>query len=119
MCAKSGRSLDDLCHSDEGGCKLYYTKRNVTPIEHRGMLQAALMLRARYNAGLDLKIDLYPFWAIQAYLTANSVINQAENERTENGGEESNDMALKGKGDSGAFSAIYEFMQERGLREKE
>lgn len=120
MCAKTGRTLEEYCHDGKSGCKLYHTKKGTTPVEMRGMLQAAYMLRARHQAGLDKHIDYYPYWAEQAYLVANAVIQQVENERTESdGSEDENSFMLTGKGDSGAFSAIYEFMQERGLRAKE
>jgi len=73
----------------------------------------------RREGKLNLYESLYPHWAIMAYMVANSVMQQVEQEHHENQGEDKeNNLALKGKGDSGAFSAIFDYMQENNLKRK-
>lgn len=119
-CARTGRTLEDYCHEAAGGCDLYFTKAGVTPLEFRGMMQAVYMLRARQNGKLDLYQHLYPYWAEQAYMLGNQVFSQVESEKMETDEDNKpNQFALTGKGDSGAFSAIYEYMNENRLKPRE
>lgn len=98
---------------------MYFTKAGITPIEFRGMMQAVFILRAKRNGKLKLHEELFPHWAEQAYMLGNAVFNQVEQEEMESvGGEGESDFALKGKGDSGAFSAIFDYMQESDARSK-
>lgn len=83
------------------------------------MLQAFTILRSRRKSKLKLHNDLYPYWVEQAYITGNSVMLKVQQEQYDEKDDASeNDFAIKGKGDSGAFSVIYEYMRENQLRAK-
>lgn len=113
-CARMGRSLDEFCRPVESGCKLYWTKDGVIPLEYRGMMQAVSILRAKEKAGLEKHEHLFPYWAIRTYLLANQIFMQIEMEQTESDDDQpaGNAFAITGKGDSGAFKDIFEYMQE-------
>jgi hypothetical protein len=70
---------------------------------------------------LEMREDQMPYWSIQAYTIANHVFTRTENERAESGddSDSSNSMALTGPGDSGAFGAIWQYMEENKLKAKE
>ncbi len=116
-CIKRGRKLDDICHSDteNGGCRLYWTKPGTTPLEYAGFIEAVNTCRARNEAGLDLASYPIPGWAEKVYLLGVVIIKQVEAETSAEAGEGSDgatDFQLKGEGDSGAFSAVYQYFEQ-------
>ena len=98
---------------DNGGCKLYHTKKGSTPFEFRGLLDAVFVCRARHKAGLPLAGFPLPYWAERAYLVGNGVYAQVEQESYEEDEEESTDFGITSPGDSGAFGLIYQELQQR------
>lgn len=114
-CARKGKTLDEWCKPD--GCALYFTKKGVTPVEFQGLMDAAFVCRARQKAGLDLTRYPMPFWAEKAYLLANGIFSQVENEY-----DDDDDVVGRPKftkGDSGVFALINEHLAENGERIKD
>jgi hypothetical protein len=117
-CARNGKTLANHCHPDmeRDGCRFYWTKEGVTPLEFQGFMQAVAVCRARQKAGLDLTRYELPYWAEKAYLIGTGVYTIAEAELNDDTENEGTDYEVKGSGDSGAFKLINQHMQELRLR---
>lgn len=100
-----------ICHRNEGGCHLYFTKQESTPMEYHALLEAAVRLKERKLSLLDLYEPSFEFeeTALIVFDRADRIVT---NEKYQDDEDKEKPKKSFKKGDSSAFNYSDEQLRE-------